>query len=295
MTGLGLDAAELPRSLSDADRQFLKSIGAEALPWSSAVHHKGHEARVAELVAKGLLQIGGFTPSDAAHVLGRQAQWSTDTARLGCRALGRISGVIPPKQEHNDDEIARFAELVLEAVIRKSTYLLLRHLAKYDFNEDDPLVEAMTTGRHKISNLDVALKPAVPVIAVGGPAGLFYPETGRRLGAEAIIPQHAEIANAVGAAVGMIRTHHSIDVTGDRPGRFLVHADEEPSVEATSSAALALATELVSQRAREEAASMGAVDLEVETDLERVDLPHCSDDISLISATVSAVCIGRLD
>jgi hypothetical protein len=39
---------------------------------------------------------------------------------------------------------------------------------------------------------------------------------------------------------------------------------------------------------------MGAVDLTIETDVERVDLPHCSDDLSLVSATVSAVCIGRL-
>lgn len=290
----GLQTAGLPRNLPEADRQFLESIGDGALPWSSAVHHKLDEMRVAGLVTKGLLQIGGLTPSDAAHVLGRQNQWCTETARLGCRALGRISGVIPPQQEHSDEEIARFAELVLEAVVRKSTYLLVKHLAKHEFSEEDPLVAAVTSGKNRIANLDVALSPAVPVIAVGGPAGLYYPETGRRLGAATIIPEHAEIANAVGAAVGMIRTHHAIEVTGDRPGRFLVHAGEEPSVESTSSAALALATRLVTERVREEAERMGAVDLEIEPSVERVDLPHCSDDISLVSATVSAVCVGRI-
>ena len=289
----GLVAGTIPGDVPEADRHFLQAIGDGARAWSDMVHHKHDEERVGRLVSKGLLELCGFTPSDAAHVLGKQTQWCSDTARLGCRALGRISGVIRPRQENSEPEIRRFAEMVLELVVRKSAFLLLRHLAQHDFREDDPMIEAMTTGRRKLANLDVALSPAVPVIAVGGPAHLYYPETGSRLGAQTIVPQYAEIANAIGAAVGMVRTHHTIEVTGTKPGCFLVHADEEPSVEATSTAALNLATRLVSERARSEAERMGAVDLEIETEVERVDLPDCSDDVSLISATVSAVCIGR--
>jgi N-methylhydantoinase A/oxoprolinase/acetone carboxylase beta subunit len=290
----GLATRDLPKDLIDSDRQFLEAIGDNAVAWSSAVIHKRDQERVARLTSKGLLQIGGFTPSDAAHVLGKQSQWCSDTARLGCRVLGRISGVILPKQENSEQEIARFADLVIETVIRKSTRLLLQHLAKYDLADDDPLIAAMTSGDRQIANLGVALTPMVPVIAVGGPAGLYYPRVGERLGTSTLIPRHAEIANAIGAAVGMVRTHHSIEITGERPGRFLVHADEEPAVESTVSAALELATGLVIERARGEAQRMGAVDLTIETDVERVDLPHCSDDLSLVSATVSAVCIGRL-
>ena len=291
----GLDASAVRRDIPDADRRFLERIGESAQAWSGMVHHKHDEESVARLVSKGLLQLCGFTPSDAAHVLGKQSQWCAETARLGCRALGRISGVISPRQENDDAEIERFAEMVFELVVRKSAFLLIRHLARHDFSEDDPIIAATTTGQGRIENLGVALSPSVPVIAVGGPASLYYPETGRRLGTVTIIPQHAEIANAIGAAVGMVRTHHTIEITGDRPGRFLVHADEEPSVESTSSAALLLATRLATERARDEAERMGAVDLDVETDVERVDLPNSSDDVSLISAIVNAVCTGSVD
>ena len=291
----GLDASAFPRNIEDADRQILEATGNGARAWSDIVHHKHDEERVRRLVTTGLLQLCGFTPSDAAHVLGRQAQWCADSARLGCLALGRISGVIPARKQNSEEEIRTFAEMVLELVVRKSVFLLLRHLAQHEFREDDPMIEAMTTGTRKMANLDVALSPAVPVIAVGGPASLYYPETGRRLGTVTIVPQYAEIANAVGAAVGMVRTNHTIEITGDRPGRFLVHADEKPVVETTSSAALSLATRLVSERATAEAEQMGAVDLEVEIGVERVDLPDCSDDVSLLSATVSAVCTGRFD
>ena len=41
------------------------------------------------LVARGLVQVAGFTPSDAAHVLGRQGQWSREGAVLAGAAFKR--------------------------------------------------------------------------------------------------------------------------------------------------------------------------------------------------------------
>ena len=43
------------------------------------------ELEVARLVARGLVHVSGFTPSDAAHVLGRQSNWNEAAARLGAR------------------------------------------------------------------------------------------------------------------------------------------------------------------------------------------------------------------
>jgi hypothetical protein len=214
---------------------------------------------------------------------------------MGCQALGRISGLVSAADADAVGELQQFAEMVIEIVTRRSVHLLLQHLANSRFAEDEPLIGAVASGEGRIGNLDVALTSRLPLIAVGGPASLYYPEVGRRLGTRTVVPPGAATANAVGAAVGMVRTRESIDVTGDKPGRFLVHGDEDPAVLASPTAALEAAERLAVSRAREAASLMGAVDLQIETEVDSVELPHSEHYDGLVSATVTAVCTGRLE
>ena len=291
--GLGVD--RLPADLERGDREFLQRIGSDAKPWFEIAERKADEERVRRLGQRGLVQVAGLTPTDAAHVLGQQDQWCVDTARLGCQALGRVSGLVSGGEHCDERELRALAAAVFEAVVRRSAFLLLQHLAHCRFAENDPLIAAVASGDGRLANLDVSLSPGLPLIAVGGPAALYYPEVGRRLGARVVIPAHAEIANAVGAAVGMVRTRQSIEVTGDKPGRFLVHGDEEPTVVKSAIDAMAMARELATERARQAALEMGAVDPQVEVDIDCVELPHSENYDGLVSATVTAVCTGRLD
>jgi N-methylhydantoinase A/oxoprolinase/acetone carboxylase beta subunit len=50
----------------------------------------------------------------------------------------------------------------------------------------------------------VTITPSLPVVAVGAPARVYYREVGRRLDADIVIPEHFEVANAVGAATGVV-------------------------------------------------------------------------------------------
>jgi N-methylhydantoinase A/oxoprolinase/acetone carboxylase beta subunit len=67
-----------------------------------------------------------------------------------------------------------------------------------------------------------------PLIAVGAPAALYFPEVGRLLNTEVIVPEHFEVANALGAATGMIELSTTITVSAPRRGLFRVHVGEEP-------------------------------------------------------------------
>ncbi len=49
---------------------------------------------LAQLVDRGAVVLGGFTPSDAAHVLGNQADWSVEAAQLGALIWSRRLGDI---------------------------------------------------------------------------------------------------------------------------------------------------------------------------------------------------------
>lgn len=281
--------------LDASDKKLLERIGAEARGWSEIITHKGDEERIHRLTALGLVQIGGFTPSDAAHFLGRQSQWCAKTAKLACQVFGRVSGQLSRRDSNNNAALEKFANAVVDAVTRRSAYLLLRELAKEDLAEDNPLIAAVTSGEGAIGNLGVGLNPSVPVIGVGAPAALYYPEVGRRLNTKAIIPANADVANAVGAAVGMVRMKASIEVTGYEAGRFLVHADKDPLVLDSASEAIKTAEKMATAKATERVKAMGGRDLITKTDIKQVELPNNDTKQGIVSAVIRVTCTGYLE
>ncbi len=93
----------------------------------------------------------------------------------------------------------------------------------------------------------------VPVVALGASARTHYPAVGRRLGARVKIPDHAEVANAVGAVVGRVAMSVEGTVTSPTPGRFVAHLPGGPQGFAEADAAIsalarALEAEVEGQR-----------------------------------------------
>ena len=290
----GYDSQVSPTDLHPGDADFLARILDKPVPWTELIHRVSDEQRALRLASRGLIQIAGFTPSDAAHVLGRQSQWCRETAKLACQALGYSCGRVSKNYKRLDRDLGEFAEAITDAVVCKSTHLLIERLGDQRFDADEPLVVSVTSGAMRLGDLGVSLTPAFPIIAVGGPAKLYYPDVGRRLGTETIIPEHSEVANAIGAAVGMVKVRTSIEITSAENGGFLIHADGEPLLINEASAALRKAEELCVQLATQQAEAMGAVNVEVAIDVKRVDLPDMGEDLGLVAATVTAECMGPL-
>jgi len=290
----GYDSNELPTDLNEDEVNFLDRVSCEPTPWSALIHRKVDEKLAARLLSRGLIQSSGLTPSDAAHVLGKQSQWCAETARLGCEIQGRNSTLVSSRVDSIEQEVTVFAEKVIDTVIQKSTRLLLERLSAEALNEDNPLIAAVISGNGKVKNLNVSLSPTIPLIAVGGPATLYYPEVGRRLGSETIIPKFAEVANAVGAAVGMVKTHSTIEITGKDSGGYWVHIDDDPTLVSSAPVALKLAEEAATKIALEQAHAMGASDTDIAVDINRIDLPDTTNDLGLIAATITVECTGTL-
>jgi len=290
----GLDIVATPRDLHDDERALLLRVGDEPQPWSSLISRKSDEERLAGLVSQGLLQVAGFTPSDAAHALDRQDNWDMETAGLACQIQGLYCGRISANQEHRDVEVAAFAEHVVDAVVRKSSHLLIERLARREISDDDPLVESVSSGRAVVSDLQVTLKPSIPLIAVGGPAHIYYPEVGRRLNADTHIPEHCEVANAIGAAVGMIRSHSTIEITARDEGGYFIHGPEAPELAASAAEALLRAEAIARELSEAQAKAMGAARIDTSIDVQRVLLPDTDEELGLVSATVSAESTGAL-
>ena len=131
------------------------------------------------------------------------------------------------------------------------------------------LIEDVVAGKPFSSLLEATFKLARPLVAIGAPAGAYYPEVARRLGAELAIPAHAAVCNAVGAVAGVVS--QTVDVLVNQPSFrvFRVHdpngiqdyADPEPALEHARRASRELAL-AAARRA-------GAADPHVETTCER--------------------------
>ena len=138
----------------------------------------------------------------------------------------------------------------------------------------------------------MTLAPLWPVVAVGGPAPVFYPEVGQRLGCTMVLPPDGDVANAVGAAVAMIKARAVVEISSAGLGGWRVHAGEAPVPVADPTEALALAEASARALALDKARKFGAADPVVDVRVDRIDLPNVSGDLGLVAATVVAECWG---
>ena len=155
------------------------------------------------------------------------------------------------------------------------------------------LVDAVCSGKGALGLAKVSLSPSVPVVAVGGPVRVYYEEVGRRLDCEMVFPPFFDVANAVGAATGVIAQTVTVTVEGDGSGLFRVLGPKGASVFTSATAALAAADEQARALALEGVRQLGATDAQVQVSVTKSHLPDAVDDNGLLEAKIRAEAIGR--
>ena len=132
----------------------------------------------------------------------------------------------------------------------------------------------------------------VPIVAIGAPAPTYAPLVGALLGTEAIVPAHAEVANAVGAAVARVRITKQITVTAPRRGSYRAHWGDEPPIWHSLDDAREWATAQASAAAQAEAAAAGASDAAVTVDWETRTAPSNGREL-FVEATLRVTATGQ--
>ena len=79
--------------LSARDQAVFDRIGTQTHPLDRLLSTRVEYLSIQRLVARGLVQLSGVTPSDASHVLGVLSAWNRDAAAIGL-ALGAIGSVL---------------------------------------------------------------------------------------------------------------------------------------------------------------------------------------------------------
>jgi N-methylhydantoinase A/oxoprolinase/acetone carboxylase beta subunit len=276
------------RGLSGRETEILAGIGEKPLPLQRVASSAAALRAVASLRKRGLIQFAAFTPSDASHVLGLQDNWNPEAARLAAKLFVRFIEMKLP----DDQRIKEYCQAVHSQTVSQSARVIL-NAAFGQSLATGPIADAVCDGRGEINQVKISLTPKFPVVAVGGPVKIYYPELGRRLGCEVLFPAHCDVANAVGAAASLVAQRATVSVEGDGNGAFRVLGGGAAEVFGTGSSALEAARQRAESQALKLALASGARDPIVTTQINKSFLPDASSDDGLLTATVTAEARGR--
>jgi len=251
--------------------------------------------RVAELEEQFVFQRGGFTPTDALHVLGLQKQWDTRASWLGAKILGKSMNLNP--QEFCDNVLRMVSNQVTTEIVSK---ILSEEMGSSDVRigkSGRSICRWFLTGHLQRDELRCRLTLRRPIVGVGGAGRAFLPLVARHLNTELLIPDHAEVASAVGAVAGSVIQSLKIWIStmGAREGIYRAHLPEGildfPSLEA----ALKYVQKEISNQVRELAIKAGAAQVEVkETREDRMAATNLPDEKEVyLGSMLTFTALGR--
>jgi len=266
------------------------------MPLQAALTSRLEAAALDRLVARGLVMVAGVTPSDASHVLGRLDAWDGAASQKALRLLAK-------RRTGAGERFATGPEVLAQAIVDQLTEQTVDCLLEAAFGEDPGFAGEVpeVLARHALTKaglgqhrgvVEVSLRLGVPVIGLGASAPSYYGAVGDRLGCVMILPEHAGVANAIGAVAGQVSQRAAGTVSSPSEGRFVAHLASGLLTFASSDAALqALENALVAE-ASDRARAAGAIDLRlvVDRDIRQVEIEGRQ---MFIEAKVTATASGR--
>lgn len=169
----------------------------------------------------------GFTPTDLAHIQGIYNKWKNDSA-------WRFLDMICAKYGYERDGLIQNIEQALF----------------------DTIADALKKSRK--------IKAGIPLIGVGAPAGTWLRIFAEKQGMRVIVPEHAEVANAIGAAVGQIEEKAEVLIRyDDLSGKYVGHLPDAREEFDTLEEAKRICVEKTEGHVREKVRRCGGEECEV--------------------------------
>jgi len=253
------------------------------------------------LLGRGLLALAGFTPTDAALILGLYDGMDAEASFKGAELMARQRTGAGVAQA---DSAENFARMVMERLTVQSALALLDAAFAHQEMGDNAasgnmiletlIVDAARGEKKKDASplVKTSIEMGRPLIALGASAGCHYPAIARVLGAELIVPADADVAGAVGAAAGSIRQRATITITQPSDGIFRVHLNQGPKDFQSMDAALNFAEDAALSEAEKKAAAAGASQISLSAE-RQVNLVELGGDKTLfIEAKIHGLATG---
>ena len=288
---MGGPAAGLPAR----DAALLERI-TEPMALAGALRSRLEVPALDRLVARGLVMISGITPSDASHVLGLLDSWDSAAAEKGLALFAR-------RRVASGNRLAADPATLARMIVDQLTEQTVECLLESAFADDPAFAgkDPAELARHRLTRVgltghrgivETSLKLGVPLIGLGASAPNYYRAVAERLGCRVVLPDHAGVANAIGAVVGQVSQKQAGTVTSAGEGRYTVHLAAGPQVFGERDAAMdALEAELLAEvTARARAAGAEDIHTSADRDIREIEVEGRA---MFIEATISVTASGR--
>ena len=280
--GLSADQAALTAQLAEGP------LTLKELARNSGVSHAGRE--VDELVRQRLLVRIALTPTDLFCAGGGIPEFNGEAARHALVLYARMLDMKEPA----------FQAALHETVRRQATGLLAMLLGAFDPPPPpgDALVERMVDmllAAPGDAAASLALDPGRPLVLVGAAAPMMFGEVPGPLRERLLIPEHGEVANAVGAITSRFVLRESVTVEPVKRGGVEVFDHQGKQAFATLEEGLVHARAVLEDRLKAGGKALGLGDTHLEW---REDLIEDYADFSrrtrkeLVIARVEAILTG---
>jgi N-methylhydantoinase A/oxoprolinase/acetone carboxylase beta subunit len=174
------------------------------------------------LEGAGMIKRGALTPTDLLHVTGQFVRWDAGASRRALELFATMYGRAP------EDVLRRALDLVTRRIFEEA---LRREVSREDPRLHDLPQEWAFLLDKAFSpdgkGLEVRMALRRPIVAIGAPASVLMPPVREHLEAEVVVPEHADVANAIGAIGAEISVRQEVVI---RPGSFsayVLHATDE--------------------------------------------------------------------
>ena len=202
----------------------------------------------------GCLHRAGLTPTDLYHLEGRLSLWPASSLEQYFTRAAHCSGETPESlTERLENMISDQAALTL----------LNRIFPESSHRERENLLKK---GNDKMA---IQLKMDVPLIGLGAPASLVLKDAAAKLGGELILPEHGDVANAVGAATSRVSVSSTASLIPTADGLFRIQGlahdlDDLDTLEEAEEQCLRILQEHLTARARRAGTSASRIEIRSE-------------------------------
>ncbi|MEN8212011.1 MAG: DUF1638 domain-containing protein, partial [Thermodesulfobacteriota bacterium] len=165
----------------------------------------------------------GLTLTDILHITGQFTKWDTQIAKEYCEMFCFLS----------KEQMSELTAYLLNMGVNRLTLELLKRQLDDEVDPealDSKIMETCPVCKVLIKNLltrknpnyEVLINLKRPVIGIGAPIKYFLPKAVKPLGTEAVLPEDADVANAIGAITSSIIIKKQLRIMpGDQEG-FIV-------------------------------------------------------------------------
>ncbi|UCF93001.1 MAG: hydantoinase/oxoprolinase family protein, partial [Desulfobacterales bacterium] len=283
-TSLTAPEAEIVRLLRE------RPCSLQELAARTDAFHRGF-LPLARLEENFIIQRCGLTPTDLLNASDGFDLWNKKASRRMCEIFSAITGI----------KIEELVADLLHAVVKKLALEILRK--QLDEKTDPDKLHGCEAAQMLIANwlngggphFSVKVKMHRPVIGIGAPVHYFLSRAAALLGAEAIFPEHAEVANAIGAITSHIKVQRQVRIKPDAESGFIVEGLAGAKQFADLDQATAYAEKELVRLVRAAGRMAGTSALAVELNTEDQVPATSTGSQVFLARTITAQLIGKPD